>query len=114
METKEKPRTKTTTSKKSSKKKFPWRKGKGSWTNTLLEKKLLQNPSLMTNEELADALAEHNKWRRGEGKYHWEQDPLAEGAETEPPFSCDVLGRFVDETCARLWMMHAITLGRFK
>lgn len=107
-------KTKKQPSSKTAKKKFPWRTVEDRWTNTIFCEKLLKNPSLMTNEELAAALFEHNSWRRSMGKYDWKHNPIAEGAEQEPPFSSEVIGRFVDEACARLLIIHDLTVGRNK
>ena len=102
------------TSKRQIKAKFPWRIEQSHWTDTLFEKSLLKNPSRMTNTELAEALEEHNTWRRGIGKYYWVDSPLDEHAEMEAPFSPEVLGRFLDEAIARLKIIGDLAEGRFK
>ena len=93
---------------------FPWRIEQTHWTDTLFKKTLLKNPARMTNSELAEALEEHNTWRRGIGKYYWVYSPLEEHAEMEAPFSPDVIGRFLDEAIARLIIIGDLTEGRFK
>lgn len=105
---------KTTIEKKVSQKKLSWRKNPKVWTNTLFEKKLLANPSLMTNLELASALEEYRKWSTGTEKYDWQEDPIKEGKENEMPFSSEVFGRIVCETIARLKISGDLALGRFK
>lgn len=95
-------------------KKFPWRKNPKQWTDTLFEKKLLQNPSLMTSHELADALEEHQAWRTSYGKYFWDKDPVKENAEAEPPFSPMVLSNLVWEAITRLRISGDLHLGRLK
>ena len=72
--------------KSTSKKSFYWRTNKKKWTDTLFDSKLLTNPSLMTNAELAKALEEHQEWRIGEGKYFWREDPIKESAEIDATF----------------------------
>ena len=94
--------------------KLAWRKGKRHWTDTLFPKELLRNPSRMTNHELVEAISEHMLWRRGIGKYDWNEDPLKEGAETEPPFSPDVLTNILYEVMARLAIIGDAVSGRFK
>lgn len=96
-----------------SKKKYPWRKNQRKWTDTLFEKKLLANPSLMSNIELADALEEYRKWFTGTEKYDWQEDPTKEGKEDEMPLSPEVFGRIVCETIARLQIIGELTMGRF-
>ena len=93
---------------------YPWRTNQEKWTDTFVEKRLLTNPSLMTNTELARALNEHQNWRTGIGKYHWEKYPIKEKAETEPPFSAEVLSRIMIEAIVRLKMIGDMTEGRFK
>ena len=93
---------------------FPWRLEQSHWTDTLFDKSLLKNPARMTNTELAEALEEHNTWRRGIGKYYWVDSPLEEHAEMEMPFSPEVIGRFLDEAIARLKIIGDLTEGRFK
>lgn len=95
-------------------KKLVWRKGKKHWTDTLLPKELLLNPSRMTNNELVLALSEHMLWRSGKGKYDWVEDPSKEGAETEAPFSAEVLTNIMYETMARLAIIGDAVSGRFK
>ena len=91
-----------------------WRKNKNVWTDTMFTKKLLRNPSLMTDVELADALFEYNEWRLGSGKYDWREDPVKECAEQEPPFSSNVLTMILAEIHARLLIGGELALGRFK
>lgn len=98
----------------SSKKVLPWRIKKNQWTDTLFDSKLLENPSLMTNAELARAFEEHLEYRKASGKYHWEEDPIKENAESEPPFSPHVLSNFIMETIARLKIGGDLAMGRFK
>lgn len=98
----------------SSKKVLPWRIKKNKWTDTLFDSKLLVNPSLMTNAELARAIEEHQEWRTASGKYHWEEDPIKENAESEPPFSPHVLSNLIMETIARLKIGGDLAMGRFK
>ena len=100
--------------KKSSKKKYPWRKVQGRWTDTLFNKKLLDNPSLMTSKELANALMEYNAWRQSKGKYMCVNDPFEEGVEVDPPFSPAVLGRLIGEAYVRLFIANNLVMGRFK
>ena len=100
--------------KKQTKTEFPWRLEQSHWTDTLFEKSLLKNPARMTNTELAEALEEHNTWRRGIGKYYWVDNHLKEHAEMEPPFSPPVLGLFIDEAIARLKIIGDLCEGRFK
>ena len=100
--------------KKGSRKELGWRKKSGIWTDTLFEKKLLDNPSLMTNLELATAIEEHQTWRMGEGKYDYREDPIKEGAELQPPFSPKVLSRLIFETIARLKISGDLAMGRLK
>ena len=102
------------TAKPISKKSYPWRKNKKKWTDTLFESKLLSNPSLMTNAELAKALEEHQEWRRGEGKYFWKDDPIKEKAESDAPFSPAILSNLIMETIARLKIGGDLAMGRFK
>ncbi|MBO6031818.1 MAG: hypothetical protein J6Q22_10295 [Prevotella sp.] len=97
-----------------SKKEYPWRKNKKKWTDTLFECKLLSNPSLMTNSELAKALEEHQEWRMGIGKYFWKDNPINEKAETDSPFSPSVLSNLIMETIARLKIGGDLAMGRFK
>ena len=92
----------------------PWRMDKSKWTDTLFNRKLLANPSLMTNIELSEALKEHQEWRMASGKYHWEEDPIKENAEGEPPFSPHVLSNLIMETIARLKIGGDLAMGRFK
>lgn len=91
-----------------------WRKQKSQWTNTLFDKKLLTNPSLMTNTELAKSLEEYQEWRSGEGKYFYKENPIKEKAETEPPFSPAILSNLIMETIARLKIGGDLAMGRFK
>ena len=100
--------------KATTKKAFHWRKNLKNWTDTLFCKRLLSNPSLMTNAELSKALEEHQEWRTGYGKYAWETDPIKERAETEPPFSPTVLSNLINETIARLKIGGDLALGRYK
>jgi hypothetical protein len=95
-------------------KKFFWRKGKKHWTNTLFPIELLRNPSRMTNHELVAALSEHMLWRSGKEKYDWVEDPIKEGAETEPPFSPNVVTNLLYEAMARLAIIGDAVSGRFK
>lgn len=99
---------------KHTRKKLPWRKIKSRWTDTLLEKKLLSNPSLMTNQELALALDEFRKWSVGTEKYDWQEDPFKEGKEDEMPFSPPVFRNIVCETIVRLKISGDLAMGRFK
>ena len=94
--------------------KLPWRKIASRWTDTCFEKKLLDNPSLMTNIELATALEEHQMWRTSQGKYNWNEDPANDGWEIEPPFSAKVLTNLVIEAIARLKISGDLALGRYK
>ena len=96
------------------KKKFPWRTNKEKWTDTMFDFKLLANPSLMTNLELAKALEEHQKWRTGTDKYLWEVDPIKENREIESPFSPAVLSRIICEVIVRLQIGGDLAMGRFK
>ena len=115
MHNKNKPNSKAKKTPKEQKKaKFPWRKDKGKWTDTLFGKSLLQNPSRMTNSELAESLEEYQLWRVGEGKYYWEADPIAEQAEMDAPFSPRVLSNLMMEAIARLKIIGDLTEGRFK
>lgn len=98
----------------SRKNKYPWRKTKSKWTDTLFEKSLLVNPSLMTNSELAKALEEFQTWRTGTGKYLWDPDSVKEGAETECPFSAHVLTHILWETISRLQISGNLAMGRYK
>lgn len=100
--------------KKISRKKFPWRKNQKKWTDTLFAKKLLKNPSLMTNSELATALEECMMWWLARGKYDWQEDPVSEGKEDECPFSSGVLKNIFYETIARMKISGDIAMGRFK
>ena len=100
--------------KSTSKKSFYWRTNKKKWTDTLFDSKLLTNPSLMTNAELAKALEEHQEWRRGEGKYFWKDDPIKEKSETDAPFSPAILSNLIIETIARLKIGGDLAMGRFK
>ena len=96
-------------------KNLPWRKNQKVWTDTFYDKKLLRNPSLMTACELANALAEHQKWRRGEEKYDWhEEDPIKEGKEPDAPFSPSVLTALLYEAIVRLSMIGELCCGRHK
>ena len=101
-------------SKPTSKKSFYWRTNKKKWTDTLFDSKLLTNPSLMTNAELAKALEEHQECRRGEGKYFWKDDPIKEKSETDAPFSPAILSNLIIETIARLKIGGDLAMGRFK
>lgn len=100
--------------KETTKKAFHWRKNLKNWTDTLFSKRLLSNPSLMTNSELSKALEEHQEWRTGLGKYDWTKDPIKERAETEPPFSPSVLSNLINETIARLRIGGDLAIGRYK
>ena len=100
--------------KETTKKTFRWRKNLKKWTDTLFSKRLLSNPSLMTNAELSKALEEHQEWRTGHGKYGWTTDPINERAETEPPFSPSVLSNLLNETIARLRISGDLAMGRHK
>lgn len=99
---------------KASKKALPWRSNPEKWTDTLFDKKLIQNPSLMTNEELSSSIKEYLEWSRAKGKYDWEVNPITEDKEEEPPFSSEVWGRIMTETMVRLQITGEIALGRFK
>lgn len=98
----------------SKKRKLPWRTNPAKWTNTCVAEKLLKNPSLMTNNELAEALAEHLEWRTGKGKYEWTVDPVIEDKEDEAPFSARVVSNLMVETIARLELIGDISMGRIK
>lgn len=100
--------------KATSKNSLPWRKNKNKWTDTLFDKKLLSNPSLMTHCELARALEEHQEWRKGAGKYMWEEDPFKENAEVEEPFSSGVLSNLITEAIVRLKIGGDLAMGRLK
>ena len=100
--------------KKATKPSRPWRKNPKQWTDTFFEKKLLLNPFLLTNCELAAALAEHQKWRRGEGKYNWQENPIKEHKEDEAPFSPNVLSNLLYEAIARLAIIGDVACGRHK
>ena len=108
------PSNKKSSNPKSKKQKFPWRKGEKHWTNMSFPIELLHNPSRMTNLELAASLSEHMLWRRGKGKYNWVEDPIKEGAETESPFSADVLTNLMFEAIARLMIIGDVVSGRYK
>ena len=95
-------------------KKLVWRKDKKHWTNTFFPIELLRNPSRMTNHELVAALSEHMLWRSGKGKYHWVEDPIKEGAETDFPFSANVVTNLMYEALARLTIIGDAVSGRFK
>ena len=110
MQTKRKPR-KTATTKG---RKLPWRKNPKVWTDTLYDKKLLNNPSLMTSHELANALAEHIRWRTSQEKYDWNEDPFKEGKEEQAPFSAHIVTGFLYEAIARLAIIADTNCGRFK
>lgn len=103
-----------TTSSKSTTKKFPWRTVKTKWMDTMFDKRLLVNPSLMTNTELSSALYEYTLWRKGVEKYAWNEDPVKENAETECPFSAPVLGNILLEIYMRLKLIGSLSEGRFK
>lgn len=94
--------------------KLPWRTNPNVWTDTFCDKKLLQNPGLMTSNELANALAEHQKWRTSQDKYDWKNDPFKENKENEPPFSPLVLSRLLYEAIARLAIIGDTHCGRYK
>lgn len=100
--------------KETTKKTFRWRKNLKKWTDTLFSKRLLSNPSLMTNAELSKALEEHQEWRTGHGKYGWTTDPINDRSETEPPFSPTVLSNLINETIARLRISGDLAMGRHK
>lgn len=100
--------------KETAKKAFHWRKSLKKWTDTLFDKRLLTNPSLMTNAELAKALEEHQEWRMGYGKYAWTTDPIKARAEVEPPFSPAVLSNLINETITRLKIGGDLAMGRYK
>jgi hypothetical protein len=51
---------------------------------------------------------------KGKEKYDWEEDPIKEGAETEVPFSADVLTNLMYEVMARLSIIGDAVSGRFK
>lgn len=108
------PSNKKSSNPKGKKWKFPWRKDKKHWTNTLFPRELLRNPSRMTNHELVSALSEHMLWRSGTEKYNWVEDPIKEGAETEFPFSADVVTNLMYEALARLSIIGDAVSGRFK
>lgn len=72
------------------------------WTDTMFPLELLLNPCLLSHTQLADALQEHQDWRKGEGRYYWDEDPFQEGAETEAPFSPKVLSKITAEAITRL------------
>ena len=97
-----------------SKKSLPWRKNQKKWTDTLFDKRLLQNPALMTSAELAKAIEEYLEWHKGIGKYDWKDDPIEEGAEIEMPFSGSTWGRLLCEAMARLRIFGDLNCGRFK
>ena len=84
----------------------PWRKNPESWTDTMFDKRALENPQSMTNRNLSAALREHNEWRRGVGKYEWDctEESLEklEQAEPDAPFSPSVLGKLIEEAARRL------------
>ena len=102
--------------KKASKVNLPWRINQSHWTDTLFDKSLLKNPSRLTSTELAEALEEHNEWRRGTGKYfcYLDDNPLEDESEMEAPFSAEVLGRILDEAAIRLKIIGDLVAGRFK
>ena len=53
----------------------------------------------MTNREAHDILAEHQKWRRGEGKYEWHEEP----SENAPmPYSAKLVGEALDKAMQAL------------
>ncbi len=93
---------------------YPWRIQKNKWTDTLFEKRLLENPSLMTHHELASALEEYQEWRSGNGKYFWKEDPIKEEAEIEVPFSSHIVTNLLWETITRLRIGGDLSLGRFR
>lgn len=98
----------------SKKRKLPWRSNPAKWTDTCIDEKLLKNPSLMTNNELAYALTEELEWRRGKGKYDWSIDPFLEGKEDEMPFSARAFSNIQAEVIARLEIIGDISMGRLK
>ena len=105
----------TKKSKKAAKSKlnYPWRKNPTKWTDTLFDKKLLDNPSLLTNAELVAAMQEYQEWRLSIGKYNnWKDDPFKE--ENDPPFSAVVLTKLLYEAIARLSIIGDLSTGRFK
>ena len=91
-----------------------WRKNKNKWTDTLFEQKLLTNPSLMSNIELAKAMKEFQEWTKAIGKYDWNEDPFKEGKEDECPFSSAVWSRIMNEAIVRLHLIGELSIGRFK
>ena len=93
---------------------YPWRSNQRKWTDTMFQKTLLTNPSLMTNTELSEALEEYHMWRIGKGKYNWEEDPIKEKAETDVPFTDKVLRMLMTEAIVRLKIIGAISEGRYK
>ena len=95
-------------------KKLPWRKNPNVWTDTFYEKKLLNNPSLMTSNELANAIAEHIRWRTSQEKYNWYEDPFKEGKEEQAPFSAHIVTGLLYEAVARLAINGDMNCGRFK
>ena len=108
------PKQKQSTKSKANASKRPWRKNKKIWTDTLFEKKLLANPSLMTSSELVQALSEYLMWWSSKGKYDWQEDPVKEGAEEQCPFSSRVLTNLFHEAIARLKISGDLAMGRFK
>lgn len=94
--------------------KLPWRSNPQKWTDTCFDEKLLKNPTLMTNNELAAAMTEELEWRRGKGKYEWSIDPVLEGKEDEMPFSARVYSNIQAEVIARLEIIGDISMGRLK
>ena len=100
-------RTKKTTLKR------PWRVVADKWTDTCLDHRLLVNPSLMTDHELAYALEEFEVWRHGKDKYDFEVDPILEGKENECPFSPEVFTKIITEIICRLKIGGDLSLGRF-
>ena len=105
---------KTTKNKKEKTRKLPWRKNPRKWTDTSLDKKLLINPSLMTNCELASAIAEYLRWSRGVEKYDWKYDPFEENKEDEAPFSPSFWNGMLYEVLTRLSITGEFSCGRFK
>ena len=53
----------------------------------------------MSNKKLADCLHEHNDYRRGIGKYEWNEDPTKEA---KPPYTATEYGLMLDEIEYRL------------
>ena len=75
---------------------------------------MLNNPHIMTTCELANALAEHQRWRLGQEKYNWQENPIKENREDEAPFSPPVLTILLYEAIVRLGCIGDMTCGRYK